>query len=313
MVFRSFHKQKDAGPLVIPAIPNRDWRNSSMVVRKPTYVPESHATRQVKKEDLIERSGEDAVKAGLQLTSAKGTQKAVDEEAQVVKMEVDEENGVVVTETRAIVKLEPGTENGEDSIETRAMRALLMEQNGEEKKSDLVIALNDDTLDLRKMPVDETDAFRRDVVTRPTEVSHRRASRRSRADDVIIQSTLDDYAATPIEAFGEALLRGMGWQPNSGQGTQIHVPKRRPDGLGLGATAKTESTNGSSSGSKAGGKRRPDPSKRAGRGYVPVVKRDRDTPASSADVSRNGTPSRAVSRSPDSRDSRDSRRKRDDK
>lgn len=37
---------------------------------------------------------------------------------------------------------------------------------------DMVIGLQDDTLNLRDMPVDETDAYRRDVLTRPEVVSH---------------------------------------------------------------------------------------------------------------------------------------------
>jgi hypothetical protein len=297
-----------------------------MVIRKPTYVPESRATREVKNEDLFERTGDEPVQAGLQLTASNRKEKPGQPKRESDSLAVKQEdvevqdggNGTSSTTLRSNIKIEQGTTDvgNEDSIETRAMKALLMDQQGEEKKSDLVIAMNEDTLDLRNMPVDETDAFRRDVVTRPTEVSGLSCSisavRQQLIEDVFLQSTLDDYAATPIEAFGEALLRGMGWKPNSGQGPQIHVPKRRPDGLGLGATAKSETTNGSS-GAKQGAKRRPDPSKRAGRGYVPVIKKERDTPVSSTAASRNGTPSRASSRSPDSKDSRDSKRRRDDR
>ena len=34
----------------------------------------------------------------------------------------------------------------------------------------------------------------------------------------ILQSTLEDYEKIPIDAFGVAMLRGMGWQPGKGNG-----------------------------------------------------------------------------------------------
>ncbi len=281
----SLQKKQPTGPLVIPSLPNRDWRQSSHAIRKPTYIPESQAKREVKKEDLVERSGDEPVKAGLQITSSK-------EDVGVKQEDVDMTDGsssVKVEQTEVKIEYEAEVE---DSIETRAMKALMMEQNGEEKKNDLVIAMQEDTMDLRNHPEDETDAFRRDVLTRPAE------------------STLDDYAATPIEAFGEALLRGMGWNPDTSKGTKIHVPKRRPDVLGLGATAKAEDTT---NGSKLGQKKRPDPSKRAGRGYVPVIRKEREAAGTGSEVSRSGTASRATSRSPDSKDSRDSKRRREDR
>ncbi|KAL6913073.1 hypothetical protein FSST1_010833 [Fusarium sambucinum] len=46
-------------------------------------------------------------------------------------------------------------------------------------------------------------------------------------------STLDDYESMPVEEFGAALLRGMGWDGKSlGKVKEV---KRRPKGLGLGA------------------------------------------------------------------------------
>ncbi|EWY86843.1 hypothetical protein FOYG_11213 [Fusarium oxysporum NRRL 32931] len=46
-------------------------------------------------------------------------------------------------------------------------------------------------------------------------------------------STLDDYEAMPVEEFGAALLRGMGWDGKP-RGTVKEV-KRRPNRIGLGA------------------------------------------------------------------------------
>ncbi|KAH9825398.1 G-patch domain [Teratosphaeria destructans] len=55
-------------------------------------------------------------------------------------------------------------------------------------------------------------------------------------------ATLDDYARVPVEQFGAALLRGMGWKDGQGIGAQkgkrmekTKVPERRPALLGIGA------------------------------------------------------------------------------
>jgi hypothetical protein len=83
---------------------------------------------------------------------------------------------------------------------------------------------------------------------------------------------LDDYSEVPIEAFGEAMLRGMGWRPDAPSSAPgVHAPQRRPEGLGLGATARAAPLD--DKGKKA--KRKEDAKSRGGRGYVPVVKRER--------------------------------------
>merc|ERR1712233_213645 len=55
-------------------------------------------------------------------------------------------------------------------------------------------------------------------------------------------STREDYESVPIEQYGMAMLRGMGWKPGDGIGgykkqvVPIFDPQSRPKGLGLGAT-----------------------------------------------------------------------------
>lgn len=58
------------------------------------------------------------------------------------------------------------------------------------------------------------------------------------------QSTLEDYEKIPVDAFGLAMLRGMGWQPGKGIGknekvVSAVVPELRPKGMGLGADKAT--------------------------------------------------------------------------
>ncbi|KAF2716647.1 hypothetical protein K431DRAFT_289232 [Polychaeton citri CBS 116435] len=93
--------------------------------------------------------------------------------------------------------------------EELAMDALL----GREQKSDLVVPA-----------IDEEEAFQQDFKDAP---------------DV---ATLADYARVPVEQFGAAMLRGMGWKEGEGIGSQrgqkiqkVKAIERRPALLGIGA------------------------------------------------------------------------------
>ncbi|KAI8434264.1 hypothetical protein MSG28_012358 [Choristoneura fumiferana] len=49
------------------------------------------------------------------------------------------------------------------------------------------------------------------------------------------ESTLEDYDAIPVQEFGMAMLRGMGWTASKEQQLKHKQPELRPKGLGLGA------------------------------------------------------------------------------
>lgn len=90
-----------------------------------------------------------------------------------------------------------------------AMDALL----GRTKKSELMIPA-----------LTEEDAFQNDVTEAPE------------------MATLEDYARVPVEQFGAAMLRGMGWKDGDGIGLnkgakqeKAKIPERRPALLGIGA------------------------------------------------------------------------------
>ncbi|EMC91305.1 hypothetical protein BAUCODRAFT_39475 [Baudoinia panamericana UAMH 10762] len=90
-----------------------------------------------------------------------------------------------------------------------AMDALL----GKTVKTDLVLPA-----------VSEEEAFERDFREAPD------------------MSSLDDYARVPVDQFGAALLRGMGWKDGEGIGSnkgkkmeKTKLPERRPALLGIGA------------------------------------------------------------------------------
>lgn len=107
----------------------------------------------------MEREGDEPVRAGLQIV-ARSTVEAETGAQPDVTMSVPQEDTPAVPET----------------LEQRAMRELMItaENGGLEPNmhDDMVIGLQDDTLNLRDMPADETDAYRRDVLTRPEVVSH---------------------------------------------------------------------------------------------------------------------------------------------
>lgn len=250
---------KPEGPLIIPALPNKDWRASSSNRRVPSYRPDSRTPTE--SAETHERVGDEPQRSGLR-TIVKTEVQADDGEA-AVKVERTEEyetpaslNG---TSGEGIeVKKEPLT------LEEQALQAILQgdvptETEEERLRRELVIDMGGNK------SLSEEDALKRDIEALPEEVRNLPCGYRARMLTIRPQSTLDDYAAIPVSAFGEAMARGMGWNP-SAQGTKIHEPKLRPALLGLGATALETPVPPSRPGSSTG-KRPPKPSKRESMKY----------------------------------------------
>ncbi|KAF4555330.1 G-patch domain-containing protein [Elsinoe fawcettii] len=127
--------------------------------------------------------------------------------------------------------------------EERAMDALM----GVKHQSDLTIPA-----------ASEEEAFQRDFKDAPD------------------MATLDQYAAVPVEEFGAALLRGMGWKEGFGIGHQkgkkvekAKIAERRPALLGIGA--KEEAAVKEEMGAWGRG------AKRSDQVYNPVVMRNKRT------------------------------------
>lgn len=220
--------------------------------------------RTVTADDLVEKSGDDVVQGGLQRVDTPG-----ETDGDVSMTPVD--GAQAATETNTVPN--STTQTIPLTLEQQALQAVLASGDETSSTNDLTIDVQSDTLTLfdrppAPAPGDETDAFRQDILTRPEE------------------STMEDYSAVPIESFGAALLRGMGWKPNQGANPKVHEPKRRPAGLGLGASEKPGSEKGGQGRKKddMGGraerdrKRREEYATRGGRGYIPVIKRARVRP-----------------------------------
>ncbi|WWD07300.1 hypothetical protein V865_005398 [Kwoniella europaea PYCC6329] len=274
--------EKPSGPLVIPALPNKDWRAHSSSNRVPSYRPEARDPNE--EVETHERTGEGPQKSGLRNVARPIKSEPIEQDVDIkpdIKSEAEAGSSSGVD-----VKSEPLT------LEEQALQAILkgevkMESEEERLRRELVIG--------GPNPLTEEEALKRDI------------------DELPEMSTAEDYAAIPVSAFGEAMARGMGWNPNSSDGTKIHEPKLRPALLGLGATALVQkppppSRNGSSSSKK------PQVTKRDSMKYNlgdSLIKKERNGENGSSGVS---TPVNGSSRrtSPESDGSYAKRRRDDD-
>ncbi|KAJ4340501.1 DNA primase large subunit Spp2 [Didymella glomerata] len=184
------------GPLVIPSLPNRNWRDEAR--KRKAQLEKAPHTMQT--EDVVMEEPEKEVVYGLTVPSQRdATQEATPAEA----MEID------------------SVPKDGDAELTDAQRL---------EKAALEHLLNGKTTDTQRVVPALTDeqALANDLVDAPDEPS------------------LDAYEATPIEGFGLAMLRGMGWRDSDGEsratknGTKNpraapKEVKRRPALLGIGA------------------------------------------------------------------------------
>ncbi|KAF5864287.1 hypothetical protein ETB97_008065 [Aspergillus alliaceus] len=220
----SADKKNEKQELVIPVASNNNWRNRPGVnIRRPkgkNLLPkEVQAIQEAAKRG--ETAGDDtetdrpSMSYGLSFAQQRSTEQDAEGETDDKPMEDAEPIG---EEQR-----KPLTQ---DEI---ALRALISESKGDtEARSDLVIEsrpVNGE--DVTGVRYDETSSFRADVDSRPE------------------SATLDQYNAIPVEEFGAALLRGMGWKEGQAVGRgkygsspavdKPRIPERRPGFLGIGA------------------------------------------------------------------------------
>ena len=289
---RSLHeKPKPQGPLVIPALKNRDWRELARK-RKQLYVPPSAAAATGADGSVGGLGTHDTINSGPQASGLQVRKRA--------KLEQDGDEpmpdaGVVAEETPTN---EPKKEETEDD---RALRAILAS----------AAAGGDAGIDGPQIEIipapSEDEAYRQDVEELPDE------------------ATLEDYERVPVSQFGAALLRGMGWKEGQAASrkkkglVEPWLPQARPALLGIGAKEREVFDDGS----KKKGKARPD------KRYVPVMKverkaengaeggrgsGDRDSGSSSRQRSPSSrNPSRRPSRSPSPGYRRDRDSRRDDR
>ncbi|PNS17756.1 hypothetical protein CAC42_3151 [Sphaceloma murrayae] len=143
-----------------------------------------------------------------------------------------------------------GNGHGEEERETRP-------KTDDERAMDALMGVKQ-TGDLMIPAANKEDAFKRDYKTAPP------------------MATLDEYAAVPVEQFGAALLRGMGWKEGYGIGNQkakklekTKMIEKRSALLGIGA--KEDAAVKEEMGAWGKGARRSD------QVYNPIVMRNKKT------------------------------------
>ncbi|USP79888.1 hypothetical protein yc1106_07162 [Curvularia clavata] len=163
----------------------------------------------------------------------------------IMKKDEAQEDGAAEPEAPEPMEVEQDNLTEEERLEKKALDALI---TGKSTDNDLVIPVQT-----------EEEAFRNDLDNAPE------------------APTLEAYEATPIEGFGAALLRGMGWKDGEGigkNGTAVKPKeiKRRPALLGIGA--KEDAAVGVELGEWGGGKGK---GKKVAQSYNPVTLRNKRT------------------------------------
>ena len=202
-------------PLIIQGSKNRDWREESRRKRGRNLLPQEVQASQAN--GPVAEDKKDAVNGGPQAFGLNLMNNDKDDGA----MRDGETQG---TQSR-VEEGEPAKHKNDDEL---ALEALM--SDGTARKSNMILAPASAPDDVSNgingnagPGISEDDAFKADVSSRPDSAS------------------LDQYAAVPVEEFGAALLRGMGWKEGDVVGKrkdQIGKPRlveRRPALLGIGA------------------------------------------------------------------------------
>lgn len=198
------------GPLVIQSQKNQFWREGSLKKKGKNLLPAEVQAAGIEKTSQKISAEKDQAPQTWGLSFAKIEATISDGESAKVGTDL------AAAESEAHPRI-PHTEDDE------ALEALL--GNGI-KKSTLILPVagnHNERMDAWLERGNEDDRFRADVASRPDAAS------------------LDEYAAVPVEEFGPALLRGMGWKEGDAVGSrkgQSFKPRevaRRPALLGIGA------------------------------------------------------------------------------
>lgn len=217
-------------PLVIPVTSKNNWRDRPGVnvkkSKKNLLPAEVQALREAERNGQVPGGGAVETEGPSMAYGLSFAQKGAVQD-QVAAVDEDEP----MADAKPVQSAEETKPLTEDQI---AMQALMRDVNGEvERRTDLVIesskARDEEQEALGRY--DETSSFRTDVASRPE------------------PATLDQYNAIPVEEFGAALLRGMGWKDGQAIGrgnygssaaaadraNKPRVAERRPGFLGIGA------------------------------------------------------------------------------
>ncbi|KAL2040071.1 hypothetical protein N7G274_006974 [Stereocaulon virgatum] len=208
---------EEQAPLVIQAEKNRDWREESRRKRRKPILP-----HEVQAAQSRQAQGQQASRVER------------DEVSKVFGLEFvkrDAEGDTNMPEAQPFQQEPEHIIQPPKTADDEAMQALVSGQNNPTLRIEAIEAGDRDDYEPGESNysdnMNEDDRFKADVASRP---------------DV---ATLDDYAAMPVDSFGAALLRGMGWKDGEPVGKRRagttatpekhRIVERRPALLGIGA------------------------------------------------------------------------------
>lgn len=256
----------------------REQMGSLTSMRPPGSSGDQTAPGDVKEAAAAERIDDGKQLSGLQIRkSAKSREEEEMEEIRRLQDKANEDN--TPPASQAGESPIPQAQSKEEMEDEAARRALLSGQG-------LGAAFRID--EERIIPISEEEALKRDTDTRPEPPS------------------LSDYAKMPVDEFGAALLRGMGWKEGMGAGKNKQGPTSAPEAkkraalLGLGAKER-KTDNDQHMGVKAKNFKVERPERR----YIPVTRVERERESESRPRAGEEDRRRERSRSPPKRRDRD--------
>lgn len=268
---------KPTAPRVIPVVSNLDWRQDrkerlgrasnlqalgplvSMRRADSTAVPGSASETRDNRDPNTDAINTEVQKRGLELRQPKSS----GQDASSQNRTPEHADRVEIPNASA-APLSNNNTNAADTHE-EALKALLAGQGVGSSGSGEPLIIQQES---------ESELLQHDIDSRPE------------------APTLEDYAATPIDQFGMALLRGMGWKEGMGAGKggkgpqQAAEPKKRAALLGLGAKERPGAASSLPASSSSSRSYRP--KDRRDYKYIPVAKAESPKPSNgrSADADR---------------------------
>ncbi|GAB7359370.1 hypothetical protein MBLNU230_g6021t1 [Neophaeotheca triangularis] len=201
------HVEPEKGPLVIEPQKNRDWKEASKRKRQRSALP-----------------GHGQEDEGRSLAEMEAAVKRVEDARPGYGLNVAKRGD---SETDAVTEGDTAMEEAETSQEAPpepTAEASVQAKTEDEQAMEALLGKKSARTDLSIPAVSEEQAFQHDY------------------EDAPDMASLADYERVPVEDFGAALLRGMGWKDGEGIGSNrgkkavvTKRPEKRPALLGIGA------------------------------------------------------------------------------
>ncbi|KAI8604515.1 DExH-box splicing factor binding site-domain-containing protein [Dissophora ornata] len=171
--------KEEAQPLVIPKLENADWREQILAKRKKTYMPEESLRAPI---EVIEEPIKE-VGFGLQIKKRIKVEHRTEDKQDATNVDTAANTSAATMEVTEDVVMEERTE----TLDEIAARKIIEATSGERPEDARRLVVHG------QENIDDVEAFQKNLEELPDE------------------ATLEDYEKVPVEEFGAALLRGMGW------------------------------------------------------------------------------------------------------